>query len=1024
MPGGVVRFVGREVPLAGLRDAAREAASGRGSFVVVRGDAGAGKTRLVTELVEGLDPADRWRVVWCRGVEGPGRGRDLQRRIERAIPAVGGPAGDDVELVDRLLDAADETPVLVVVDDVQWIDPDSVPMLRALGAGCASGRVLVVATERSASGGPVELRLGRRADRTVEVEGLDARAVADLLSDAAGGPVPDGTVAAALAATGGNPLLLVEAVPPLVTAGRLGDAGAWDDVLPSGVAGLVAVRVAALDPPDQRLLRAAAVAAEAEPDGAPPGRLAPLAAIDVGSATARLAAHADLVEVGAGVRFRHDLLRRAILASVPPDEAATLHSALAASLPESAGLAVTAARATHLGAAAPVTGGWEEAAAAGARAAALAAASGAVADAAAWWERTFAWLGPVGATPRAGALLSAADAASRAGRIDLARAWYRAAADTAEQEAEGDEVLARAALGAGSLGGGFEIHLRDHEGLALGERALAALGDRRPHLRARLLARRSVALSFQGRDTERAAAVAEALALAEATGDAAALTEALAAAFDLRSAPADLAWRAAEAPRLLAAGVASGEVGLEALARRHRVVTLLQQGDMVGAHAETSALAALARAHPDAEFGWYAAMLEGMLALLRGQVDRADERCRVAEELGRAAGSHNARLLCDWTLRAAVLRAQGRIDEAGALFRTMLEEHPDATHGFDIGPVVLALDGWPVEEVRRALDALPLAMLEMAVGTSQELLVAWLGGEAEFAIGEAGPWTAHVLATMPPHADQFVVDGEGADCLGPAAHALARASALSGRRDEAAQWYERAETLLAGAGAPLLLRRLRAEQAALSSSGRSSSGRSSPPVPARDEVPALDAPDPLLRREGEVWLVRFGGASARLRDRKGLRDLAVLLAHPGREVHVLDLAGPAGGAPAPITGGGIGPALDATARRAYEDRLRELAGDIAEADAHADLARADRLRDEFELITAELTAALGLGGAPRQVGDPAERARKAVRMRIADALARLEAELPALGRHLRASVRTGLFCSYEPETSPGWTVEP
>ena len=60
-------------------------------------------------------------------------------------------------------------------------------------------------------------------------------------------------------------------------------------------------------------------------------------------------------------------------------------------------------------------------------------------------------------------------------------------------------------------------------------------------------------------------------------------------------------------------------------------------------------------------------------------------------------------------------------------------------------------------------------------------------------------------------------------------------------------------------------------------------------------------------------------------------------------------------------------------------------------------------------------------GAP---GDPAERARTTVTSRVRDAIARIDAELPELGRHLRASVRTGIYCVYAPETPTTWETRP
>jgi hypothetical protein len=93
---------------------------------------------------------------------------------------------------------------------------------------------------------------------------------------------------------------------------------------------------------------------------------------------------------------------------------------------------------------------------------------------------------------------------------------------------------------------------------------------------------------------------------------------------------------------------------------------------------------------------------------------------------------------------------------------------------------------------------------------------------------------------------------------------------------------------------------------------------------------------------------------------------------------------------------------------------------VDDAEAGGDPERAARAREELEFIARELAAAYGLGGAARRLDDPAERARKAVRNRIRDALARIEASQPALGRHLRASIRTGSFCSCQPERpSPG-----
>ena len=113
--------------------------------------------------------------------------------------------------------------------------------------------------------------------------------------------------------------------------------------------------------------------------------------------------------------------------------------------------------------------------------------------------------------------------------------------------------------------------------------------------------------------------------------------------------------------------------------------------------------------------------------------------------------------------------------------------------------------------------------------------------------------------------------------------------------------------------------------------------------------------------------------------------------------------------------GDLGELLDARARAEYRRRLAELESELAEAESHADLARAERARDERDFIAAELSAALGVGGRPRRSGDPAERARKAVTGRIRLTIGRIDSEHAELARHLTNSVHTGTFCVYRPE---------
>jgi pimeloyl-ACP methyl ester carboxylesterase len=171
-----------------------------------------------------------------------------------------------------------------------------------------------------------------------------------------------------------------------------------------------------------------------------------------------------------------------------------------------------------------------------------------------------------------------------------------------------------------------------------------------------------------------------------------------------------------------------------------------------------------------------------------------------------------------------------------------------------------------------------------------------------------------------------------------------------------------------------------------------------------------------LRCDGEVWTIRFEGLTVLVKDAKGIADLAQLLAHPGEEVHVLDIVGVARPEAPPAE-----PALDRTALASYRARLADLEDEMRDT---ADEGRRARLAREREAVARQLAADTGLGGRVRKLNDPVERARKAVSARIRDAIRRIRQVHPRLGEHLDRSVATGLFCSYRPGQGLRWSVAP
>lgn len=206
-----------------------------------------------------------------------------------------------------------------------------------------------------------------------------------------------------------------------------------------------------------------------------------------------------------------------------------------------------------------------------------------------------------------------------------------------------------------------------------------------------------------------------------------------------------------------------------------------------------------------------------------------------------------------------------------------------------------------------------------------------------------------------------------------------------------------------------------------------------------------DVADPIFRQEGDYWTLAYHGTVCRLKDMKGFHYLAWLLGHPGQAYHAGALVSAVDSPPAPpaapaspalsddhwaaqhIRVGGLedaGAALDAQAKAAYKRRLTELQEDLAEAQRFHDLARATNAQAEIEFLTAELAAAVGLGGRDRHGASSAERARLMVTKAIKAALHKIRDHHPALSHHLATSITTGTFCTYTPDPAalPSWSL--
>ena len=186
-----------------------------------------------------------------------------------------------------------------------------------------------------------------------------------------------------------------------------------------------------------------------------------------------------------------------------------------------------------------------------------------------------------------------------------------------------------------------------------------------------------------------------------------------------------------------------------------------------------------------------------------------------------------------------------------------------------------------------------------------------------------------------------------------------------------------------------------------------------------------------FRREGEYWTIGIGADVVRLRDTSGIRYLAALLRQPDAELHALLLAGAEQGA-APTAPGDAEAAarqaglsvdeaseahelLDEQARSAYRDQLEDLREQLAEAEGFNDSARAAALGREIEFLSRELARAVGLHGRARPGSTRAERARLNVTRAIRSAIRRIGAANRDLGLYFDTTIRTGAFCTYNPD---------
>ena len=670
-------WVGRHAMLRRLREHAEGAAAGEAGLVLVSGEGGIGKTRMVAELAhrmpafevlygrcdeEELFPFGPWidmlrprlarmpEPELAELVKGAPELARLLPEIHERLPGLvdlpdGGEPGTQrrqmfgavVTVVRRL---AAEGPVLMIVDDLHWADRSSLLLARHVAKEPRLGPVLIVGTFRDSElqpGHPLpellaELERGRELAR-LRLDGMDEREVAQLI----GGDAAPGCVSAICAETGGNPFFIKQLARHLeeVDGAPLADAG-----VPQGVRDVIAARVGRLSEHAGRVLGVAALIGRdfdlellERVAGLPEDEL-----LDVLDAAVRGALLVEVASTPGRYSFAHALVRTALEAELSATRRARLHLRIGEAIEELHGARPDpwlAELARHFGAAGPREA--DRAVAYAERAAAQAASRLAydeairLLDAATRLRR-----GDEHADLAELAQLENALAAAQAdaGQWEAARASFARAA-VAARSAGDAAAFARAALG--HAGGTWEQYgVEDTENFALLEEALHLLPSEDSSMRAQVLARIAVHRSFlaQVAEADVRAIADEAVAMARRVGRAQPLAASLTGALHARWRPGRAADRLELAAELIELTEAHDRITCAADAHIWRACALLELGRLDEADAHFVRHAELATVSQQPALLLHRDGVRAMRSALEGDYERGARIARQMFERG------------------------------------------------------------------------------------------------------------------------------------------------------------------------------------------------------------------------------------------------------------------------------------------------------------------------------------------------------------------------------------------------------
>ncbi len=830
---------------AGIRDSGR--------VVLLTGDPGIGKTRLVAEIAKRAHEAGAFVLagrspeealvpyqpfvealrhyflgVPARELRSSARdyGSELIRlvpELRRRAPELPSPTDSEPEteryrlfeaVAGLLTEISATAPVLLVLDDLQWADRPTLLLLRHIARVPGHGRVLVLGayrtTEAHSPGFTATLAELRRERLITQIRllGLTETETAQLVELRSGVPPTASFSRALYDETEGNPFFVEEIVRHLADAGiQPDDAGArvlGTFGLPEGVKDVIVRRLARLDTQATEWLRVAAVigrdfdaellerVVSLDEDGF-------LNALD-GALEAGLVVESPARPGRYG--FSHALIRETLYEGMSAPRRARTHRRVGEALEPGAGERSLTALALHFTRAANAQDAGKAidyAMQAGEQATGMLAHE----EAAEHYSRALEVLerfDPGADELHCELLIRLGEARVRAGERPLAWETFREGAAIAVRL--GDSAhLARAAIGA-SRRYIQAPGVVDYDLISMLERALELTQNERTVVRVALLARLCGALYYSSMREQMKEVANEATVLAEELDDPEA--RALAAAARRRAFwdPSHLEQRLADATELLTRGREAGDLELTLQGHAWLVVDLLEQGNPEAVDAQIDAFSEGADLLRQPLFLWQAAVWRAMRALLAGRLELADELATAALNVGSRGEALTGPQYYAIQL-LALRREQGRMGELEQPAREMIRRSPGIV-AWSAALATLLLETGREAEARAEFETLAAHEFADIPNDGDWLIAVTLLADLSASLGDARR-SQTVYEMLLPYREVNVVIGLGAVCLGSAARFLGRLAGAMGRREEAVAHFDRALNGNAALGAPLAL---------------------------------------------------------------------------------------------------------------------------------------------------------------------------------------------------------------------------